>query len=255
MTSAADRAGDHHRVQARGDDLYRNRGEEDGDDAVGVGEEGEGEGGGGRRCECGKTWLRKPAAPAAATAASKYGRRRRRKKPPDGGERRDLFGDTSDAAAVTNADAVPKIRVIGETDAGEEEEEEEDSTRELSSTNSTGGAVDEGIYDGNSSSIDSSIFANKSSSIDSSIFANKSSSSSRKSSRDVTNASREKRGGRRPSYLPTGDAISLLIIEGCELCQEGENSKTGNRYECRREDCRFNYRGVRGCEQLVKKWT
>ena len=211
MTSAADRAGDHHRVQARGDDLYRNRGEEDGDDAVGVGEEGEG--GGGRRCECGKTWLRKPAAPAAATAASKYGRRRRRKKPPDGGERRDLFGDTSDAAAVTNADAVPKIRVIGETDAGEEEEEEEeDSTRELSSTNSTGGAVDEGIYDGNSSSIDSSIFANKSS------------SSSRKSSRDVTNASREKRGGRRPSYLPTGDAISLLIIEGCELCQEGTYS-------------------------------
>ena len=192
-------------MQAHGDDLYRSRGEEDGDDAVGVGEEG------GRRCECGKTWLRKTAASAAVTAASKHGRRRRRKKPPDGGERRDLFGDTSDAA-VTNADATPKIRVIGEMNAGEEEEEEEDSTREFSSTNSTGGAVDEGIYDGNSSSIDSSNFANKSS------------SSSRKSSRDVTNASREKRGGRRPSYLPTGDAISLLIIEGCELCQEGTYS-------------------------------
>ena len=191
-------------MQAHGDDLYRSRGEEDGDDAVGVGEEG------GRRCECGKTWLRKTAASAAVTAASKHGRRRRRKKPPDGGERRDLFGDTSDAA-VTNADATPKIRVIGEMNAGEEEEEE-DSTREFSSTNSTGGAVDEGIYDGNSSSIDSSNFANKSS------------SSSRKSSRDVTNASREKRGGRRPSYLPTGDAISLLIIEGCELCQEGTYS-------------------------------
>lgn len=204
MTSAAARAGEHHRVQLRG-----LQGEEDSDDAVGEAEEE-----GSRLCECGKTLLRTPAAaPAAtATATSKHGRRRRRKKPPDGGERRSHFSDTSDVVNAANAHTVPEIRVIGEKDAGEkEEEEEEGSRRESSGTNSTGGgAVDEGIYDGNSSSIDSSMFGNKSSS----------NSSSRKSSRDVTNSSREKTGGRRPSYLPTGDAISLLIIEGCELCQE-----------------------------------
>ena len=219
MTSAADREGENCRVKTQQGEVRQvlnlSRGEEDGDDVVGVGEEEEG-----RRCECGKTLLRKPASSAAtATATSKQGRRRRRKKPPDdGGERQDLFNDTSGAAATnaaTNAVSIPKIRVIVAKNAGHEEEEE-DSTRELSSTNSTVGAVDEGIYDGNSSSIDSSIFGNKSSSC----------SSSRKSSRIDTNSSREKTGRRRPSYLPTGDAISLMIIEGCELCQESILMKT-----------------------------
>ena len=218
MTSAADREGENCRVKTQQGEVRQvlnlSRGEEDGDDVVGVGEEEEG-----RRCECGKTLLRKPASSAAtATATSKQGRRRRRKKPPDdGGERQDLFNDTSGAAATnaaTNAVSIPKIRVIVAKNAGHEEEE--DSTRELSSTNSTVGAVDEGIYDGNSSSIDSSIFGNKSSSC----------SSSRKSSRIDTNSSREKTGRRRPSYLPTGDAISLMIIEGCELCQESILMKT-----------------------------
>ena len=193
--SAADRAGDHHRSQTRADDLNSSPDdEEEGDDAIG--EEV-------RHCECGKTLLKKPAAlESVAIATGKHSRRRRRKKPPDGNERRDLFSETSDTAAA-NAGAIPKIRVIDQSDAGEEEE-----TRKLSKISSACGAIDEGIYDGNSSSIDSSLFGNKS-------------SSSRKSSRGDTNSSREKRGSRRSSYLPTGDAISLMIIDGCELCQEG----------------------------------
>ena len=194
------------RTRTQGEELNRSRSEDEegNEDAVGD-EEGEG-----RRCECGKTLLRKQAASAAVSPTSKHGRRRRRKKPPYGGEQRNLSGGTSDTAAP-NIAAVPEIRVTGETDP----EEERESSRELSSsTYSTGGAVDEGIYDGNSSSIESSIFGNKSSN-----------SSSRKSSRDDTCSSREQRGSRRPSYLHTGDAISLMIIEGCELCQESNYCK------------------------------
>ena len=207
MTSAVDRAGDRQRVRtrARGEELNRSHSEEEEDgDAAG---DGEGEG---RRCGCGKTLLRRPSAPTAVSPSMKHSRRKRRKKPPYGGEQRNFSDGTADtAAAALNIAAVPEIRVIGETDP----EDERESSRELSSgTNSTGGAVDEGIYDGNSSSIESSLFGNKSSK----------SSGSRKSSRDDTRTSRAQRWSRRPSYLHTGDAISLMIIEGCELCRESK---------------------------------
>ena len=134
------------------------------------------------------------------------GRRRRRKWPPDGSDRLKGFNETSTSAATDVAFIIPEIYVSEEKD--NHQVQEEDLTRE--SSGSVGGGIDEGIYDWNSSSINSSIGSNKSSSSDGRCS---------KSSQDVANSSWQKLTTRRSSYCLSGDAISLMITEGCELCQ------------------------------------
>ena len=191
MTSAAGTVEENHRVRRQ-----------DEDEEYAAASEG---GGSGRQCECGKTMLKNQDAVAEITGKHS-GRRRRRKRPPDDGDRLNGLNETSTSAATTFV--IPEIRVSCEKDSREVQVEEEDATRESSS--SVGGAIDEGIYDWNSSSIDSLTSSNKS---------NSGRSSSCKSSCDVTNSSREKLATRRSSYYLSGDAISLMITEGCELCQ------------------------------------
>jgi hypothetical protein len=157
-------------------------------------------------CECGKVMTADPPAREKRPRPSRHNRKKRKKKlpPPDSLTRLDVVNETT--AVVYSAPVI--------TITNEEEDENGAAGEDVSTTTSTSGAgaADEGIYDGNSSSLDSTSNTGGSKQV------------SRKSSYDVpvpvpVPAVDDQRH-RKLSYHARGDAISLMIIEGCELCQE-----------------------------------